>query len=153
VGLNAERPWINASLSVSINGISIRAYIATEIYSPNTTSATGTGVGERVFCHFPLFGTFHEYNSYNLLSFCESIRESVARDSGALSKAIVAPMPCKILSVLKKDGEIVAPGETVMVIESMKMEMTMSMSQGGKFEAHVRKGDSANEGTLLCRVV
>lgn len=150
---NAEQSWITATMSVSINGISIRAYIATASYSSDSRSSTSVGHGERVFCHFPLLGIFHEYRCYNLLSFCESMRESVARDSGGLSKTIMAPMPCKILDVLKKDGEDVASGETVMVIESMKMEMAMSMPQGGKFEAYVEKGDSADEGTLLCRVV
>ena len=146
-------PWVHATMSVSINGKTIRAYVATETYAPNTGSITSMGQAQRVFCHFPLIGTFIDYRCYNLLSFCESMRESVAANSDAGSAKITAPMPCKILSVLKNNGDEVTPGETVMVVESMKMEMAMSMSQGGKFEAFVQKGESADEGTLLCRVV
>ncbi len=152
VSLKDEQPWVNATLAVSINGISIRAYIATAGFIPNNTSATSGSEGEGIFCHFPLLGTSYEYKCYNLLSFCESMRASVVRELGGLSKTIVAPMPCKVLSVLKSDGDNVAPGETVMVIESMKMEMAMSMPQGGKFKTIIRKGDSANEGSVLCRV-
>jgi acetyl/propionyl-CoA carboxylase alpha subunit len=80
------------------------------------------------------------------------MRESESLDSGATSKTIVALMPRKILQVLKKDGEVVGL-ETVMTVESMKMEIAMSMTQGGKFKAFVGKGDSVDEETLLCRVV
>jgi acetyl/propionyl-CoA carboxylase alpha subunit len=148
----SSNPWIHAALSVSVNGKVLRIHVATEDYNSTNTCITPMGKGRRIFCHYPLLGTFEEYHCYNLLSFCESIRESVARESGALSKQAVAPMPCKVLSVLKKDGDVVKPGETVMIIESMKMEMAISLPQGGKFEAYVQKGDSTNEGTVLCRV-
>jgi biotin carboxyl carrier protein len=78
------------------------------------------------------------------------------REDGASAvdrgKTAVAPMPCKVLSVLKSSGEAVKPGESVMVVESMKMEMTISLAAGGTFEALVNKDDAVEEGVVLCRV-
>jgi acetyl/propionyl-CoA carboxylase alpha subunit len=153
VDANSNNPWIHAALSVSVNDKVLRVHVATEDYNSAAHCVTSMGKGRRIFCHYPLLGTFEEYHCYNLLSFCESIRESVARETGAHLKHAVAPMPCKVLSVLKKNGDVVKPGETVMIIESMKMEMAISLPQGGKFEAYVQKGDSTNEGTVLCCVV
>jgi biotin carboxyl carrier protein len=39
-----------------------------------------------------------------------------------------------------------------MVVESMKMEMTISLAAGGTFEALVNKDDAVEEGVVLCRV-
>jgi biotin carboxyl carrier protein len=58
-------------------------------------------------------------------------------------------MPCKVLSVLKKDGQNVDVGEIGMVVESMKMEMNIFVGARGKFKAMFRKGDSVGEGMVL----
>jgi glutaconyl-CoA/methylmalonyl-CoA decarboxylase subunit gamma len=58
-------------------------------------------------------------------------------------KAIVAPMPGKILSVRVKVGDTVAVGDTVCTLEAMKMEMPISSNMAGTIQAvHVTVGDN-----------
>ncbi len=53
----------------------------------------------------------------------------------------------KILTVV---GQKLAPGDTVMIIESMKMEIPVIAEEGGTLlEFHVAEGDSVNEGQLV----
>jgi biotin carboxyl carrier protein len=40
-----------------------------------------------------------------------------------------------------------------MVVESMKMEMKISVMADGKFSTSLNKGDAVDEGKVLCSVV
>jgi acetyl/propionyl-CoA carboxylase alpha subunit len=144
--------WITASMDVSVNGGKIVVHLATETSDMQTSGATQMGQAQRLFCHFPGLGTWIDYKCYNILSFCESVRAQATAAAGAEVKTVLAPMPCKVLSILKQNGEEVKAGESVMVVESMKMEMNMSMAVDGKFQTKLKKGDAVNEGTLLCWV-
>ncbi len=58
-------------------------------------------------------------------------------------KAVVAPMPGKILSVRVKLGDAVTEGDIVCTLEAMKMEMPISSTATGKIQGiHVNVGDS-----------
>jgi biotin carboxyl carrier protein len=59
-------------------------------------------------------------------------------------------MPCKVLSVLKKDGDQVSVGETVLVIESMKMETSVTSAVDGAFHTSVSEGDAVDDAKVLC---
>lgn len=61
-------------------------------------------------------------------------------------------MPCKVLAVLKKDGEQVKAGEKLIVVESMKMEISISAQLDGVFQARVQEQDAVDEGVPLCVV-
>ncbi|PSN66693.1 hypothetical protein BS50DRAFT_552326 [Corynespora cassiicola Philippines] len=139
------------TLTVTINNAKVLAHIV----CPDDNSRTPqNGSVRTVIAHFPSLGSWTAYKVYDLLSFAESLREEIAKD-GALAggaKMATAPMPCKILKVLKKDGEEVKAGETVMVVESMKMEMAISMAVGGKFKTGRKEGDAVDEGAVLCEV-
>uniref|UniRef100_L2FQG4 Acetyl-biotin carboxylase subunit n=1 Tax=Colletotrichum fructicola (strain Nara gc5) TaxID=1213859 RepID=L2FQG4_COLFN len=65
---------------------------------------------------------------------------------------IKAPMPCKVLSIGKAMGEEVKSGESVMVIESMKMEINIRANVAGRFETKWKVGDAVGEGVVLCSV-
>jgi biotin carboxyl carrier protein len=54
--------------------------------------------------------------------------------------------------VLKKDGEKVKAGEKLMIVESMKMEISISAQTDGIFQAKVQELDAVDEGTALCVV-
>lgn len=50
------------------------------------------------------------------------------RESGVSNpNEITAPMPGKIVKLLKKEGEPVNPGDTVVVMEAMKMEYNLKV--------------------------
>ncbi|KUL82518.1 hypothetical protein ZTR_10641 [Talaromyces verruculosus] len=141
-------PWIYASMRVLVNGKVYNCYLTSENCDLLSTSST-TGQAKQVFCHFPTIGTWFLCRYYDLLSYCESIRP-VAEVSQAQGKTVKAPMPCKVLGVLKKDGDEVKTGEVVIVVESMKMEMNVSAPANGTFRSSVKKADAVNEGTVLC---
>lgn len=136
---------------VSINGSKILAHLAIASKHPHPLNQTVT-----VICHFPHLGTSHTYALYpTLLSYCDSIRKtsSSSTHGTAPSRSVTAPMPCKILSILKAPGQAVKSGEAVMVIESMKMEVAITVSENGKFRSPWKVGDAVDEGRVLCEVV
>lgn len=66
---------------------------------------------------------------------------------------ICAPMPCKIVSVNVKVGDVVTKGQTVVVLESMKMEMKVSAHSAGVVKAiTVKAGQIVKEGHSLLTV-
>jgi|GEM_PF-519839 len=66
---------------------------------------------------------------------------------------IVAPMPGLVLSIRAKEGDTVAAGQTLLVMEAMKMENAISSPYAGTVaKVYVREGDSIGEGDLLVEV-
>ncbi|KXJ93728.1 methylcrotonoyl-CoA carboxylase alpha chain mitochondrial precursor [Microdochium bolleyi] len=67
-----------------------------------------------------------------------------------LAASVVAPMPCKILKTEVKEGDKVAKGAPLVVIESMKMETVIRSPQNGVIKrlAH-KEGDKCKAGTVL----
>ncbi|KAJ4531353.1 hypothetical protein HRR80_000520 [Exophiala dermatitidis] len=144
-------PWLATSVELTVDGHKIAGFFITD--KPSTSfKAAGSGLGREVYSHIPALGNWFAFKVYDILSFCESLRDDVVAASSTQSNAVKAPMPCKVLQVLKKPGDDVKAGEIVMVVESMKMEMNISMSMDGKFQCKVNKGDSVDEGKVLCWV-
>ncbi|KAH7274765.1 carbamoyl-phosphate synthase L chain, ATP binding domain-containing protein [Fusarium solani] len=133
-------------IEVTIGRNKILGFVATGNHISNESD---TGDFTRIFCHFPAIGTPLEYHCYSVLSYYESQRVAIA-GGPASTGSINAPMPCKVLQVLKKAGDEVKTGEIVMIIESMKMEITIAASKDGKFESNVKEGEAVNEGVKLC---
>lgn len=64
--------------------------------------------------------------------------------------AIAAPMTGKILSVKVKKGDQVKKGETLCILEAMKMENEITTSKAGTVrEVYVSEGSSVSEGDSL----
>ncbi|CAM1501359.1 Fc.00g105210.m01.CDS01 [Cosmosporella sp. VM-42] len=149
---SGQSKWSTTSIvDVSINGRKLRAYLAVS-HGDNSPAHPRADKTARVFCHIPEFGDWLEFNRYTLLSYSTSQRKTEELVSGEDQKHVKAPMPCKILSILKSPGEEVNKGDSVMVIESMKMEITLSIDAGGKFRTLWKAGDAVNEGLELCSV-
>ncbi|OGE51403.1 hypothetical protein PENARI_c013G10423 [Penicillium arizonense] len=144
--------WLTSTLQVSINGTKILAHVTLPSARPHTLAGE-IDRGQRVFCHLPMLGTFIEFKRDTLLSFAESIRSVAKEKNDPEQNTIMAPMPCKVLSILKNNGDEVESGQSVMVIESMKMEVSIAVSASGKFETNWKKGDAVEEGKILCSVV
>ena len=71
---------------------------------------------------------------------------SSADDEGGLT----APMPGKILEVHVSEGQSVASGDILMVMEAMKMEHKIVASSDGKVESiHFKEGDQVPQGAEL----
>ena len=59
---------------------------------------------------------------------------SAAKKEGGDPSEIVAPMPGKVIKILKKSGEKVSAGETLVVMEAMKMEYNLKAIQDMQIE-------------------
>ncbi|MBM7865217.1 biotin/lipoyl-containing protein [Heliomicrobium gestii] len=68
----------------------------------------------------------------------------------AAGGGITAPMPGTILDVRKNVGDAVNAGETVLILEAMKMENEIQADHAGTIqEIRVKKGQAVNAGEVL----
>lgn len=75
----------------------------------------------------------------------------VAAPAGA--NKVTAPMPGTILGVNVKDGDAVKAGQTIFVLEAMKMESDIVAPVAGTVHGvAVTKGTSVSAGDLLCSI-
>jgi biotin carboxyl carrier protein len=79
------------------------------------------------------------------------------RRHGALEAAgrqsVVAPMPGKVVRVLRKAGEKVELGEGILVVEAMKMQNEIRSPKSGVIERLlVQEGQAVNSGEILAWV-
>ncbi len=66
---------------------------------------------------------------------------------------IVAPMHSRVVKILKKQGEKVAQGESVVVVEAMKMESELKASLAGTIKEIIAKeGESIEKDSVLIRI-
>lgn len=141
---------IQASVAVTLNGRNVTTHVATEDVCVGTKSGiTQPGVGVRALFHVPRLGTWYDVTLFNALSYFESIREKSSNVQGEGNRTVVAPMPCKVLSVLKVNGDVISVGDKIMVVESMKMEISMYSSVAGKVQLRASEQEAVEEGTAL----
>ena len=73
-----------------------------------------------------------------------------AQTGGAQGGNITAPLPGTMTAVLVKPGDRIREGQTVAILEAMKMENEIQAEAGGTVkEVNVSKGDSVLEGTII----
>lgn len=73
-----------------------------------------------------------------------------APEAAAAGGTVVAPMPGTILSVAVGIGESVTKGQTLLVLEAMKMEnQIMAPADGVVKELNATQGESVNAGDIL----
>lgn len=78
-------------------------------------------------------------------------RTLLARDQSDIAKA---PMPGVTISVMVRTGEAVTAGQTLVIIESMKMQMEINASRDGIVDlVHARVGESFPLGAPLVTLV
>jgi glutaconyl-CoA/methylmalonyl-CoA decarboxylase subunit gamma len=69
------------------------------------------------------------------------------------SGAVKAPLPGSIFKMLVREGDRVKAGQTVLIMEAMKMENEIRCASGGLVkEVCVKEGDSVLEGVLLLQI-
>lgn len=69
---------------------------------------------------------------------------------GAGVETLCAPMPGRVVQLLKAAGDAVQPGEGIVVIEAMKMQNELSASKAGTVvEVKVNVGQTVGTGDVL----
>ena len=77
-------------------------------------------------------------------------KEAPAPKVAATSKSVTSPLPGSIVSVAVAVGDAVKRGQTILVMESMKMENNIPAPRDGKVTAvHVAAGKSVMQGDAL----
>lgn len=78
-------------------------------------------------------------------------RRGGARNTGS---AVIAPTPATVVKVAVADGDPVAPGDTVVVLEAMKMEQPLTAHCAGVVRRlTVGTGASVKRGDVLCEIL
>lgn len=71
----------------------------------------------------------------------------------ANSNEVCAPMPGIVVSIQVKEGASVKEGQTVLVMEAMKMENNIAASKSGKIKTiHVKANQEVSNGQLLITI-
>ena len=70
-----------------------------------------------------------------------------------IALSLTAPMPATVLKVLVVPGSLVKKGDTVVVLEAMKMELPIRTSREGVITAvHCREGELVQPDTALVEI-
>jgi len=78
---------------------------------------------------------------------------SAAPAASGSTGSVVSPMPGTVLDVKVKEGDAVAVGQVVIILEAMKMETEIVSEVAGSVAAvRVKKGDAVDTDTVLVEV-
>ena len=76
--------------------------------------------------------------------------EAIAAETAAGPSFVEAPIPGKVVTVRVVVGDTVEPGQSLVVLEAMKMENELTASQSGTVTAvHAEPGRTVDAGTVL----
>ena len=95
-------------------------------------------------------GYFIEVNVFRELEY-KSFKNLPKNNSKSADNYLVSPMPGKVVDILIKKGEIVNQGETLIILDAMKMENILKSENKVKvIEVFVTKGEAvASEQNLI----
>jgi len=80
-------------------------------------------------------------------------RRATGSVAGGAKTTLNAPMPGTILKINVEVGDTFSPSQALVIMESMKMEMTLSVPHGGTIaEITCRAGQLVEMGALLARL-
>jgi biotin carboxyl carrier protein len=81
------------------------------------------------------------------------VRKEDKAEPSQADKSLRSPLPGTILAIKVKVGDIVKEGQTVAILEAMKMENEiLSEHDGTVTSVNVEKGDSVLEGTVIVSI-
>ncbi len=81
----------------------------------------------------------------------DSAKHEADNESG---NTITAPMPGKIFKVLKSAGDLVEVGETIVILEAMKMEHALKAKVQGKLDVlNFKEGEQVEADALIAKVL
>ena len=80
-------------------------------------------------------------------------RRAASHGAAEEAGAILAIMPGLIIKILKKEGDRVEAGETVLILEAMKMQNELHAKASGMIkQLKVKQGDNVEMRQVLCLI-
>ncbi len=65
-------------------------------------------------------------------------------------RIILSFIPGTVLEILVKEGQVVSPGDSLIILDAMKMQNKLKSVTGGRIKSiRVRKGDKVSKGSVL----
>jgi acetyl/propionyl-CoA carboxylase alpha subunit len=153
-------PWIEADITVQLDGVVKTVFVATEGDWHSRDDSPQT-----LWIHEPELCAGIKSVRRSLLTFAGRLDERSTGSAAELGSSILdmgnvdaggsylAPMPCRILQVIARDGSHIKKGEGLLVMESMKTEVKLTARSDGIVKMKCKEGDSISEGGLLCEIV
>jgi 3-methylcrotonyl-CoA carboxylase alpha subunit len=81
------------------------------------------------------------------------LQASTTSNQGPSDDRVLAPMPATVTRVAVKSGDVVSKGETLVVVEAMKMEIALAAPHDGVVKSvDYSVGDMAKEGAELVTI-
>jgi biotin carboxyl carrier protein len=157
-----EAQWQNGTVSVTRNGQTLTG----------TVTLSGSGEGwltldceERKGEILPFFITqqtdgpverlsiWLQGQVYHLERHSANARSAGAKSSLVADGDIKAPMPGTVLKILAQPGDSVSANQPLIIMESMKMEMTLTLPAAGTVQTvRCQEGQLVDMGALLMQV-
>ncbi|MBI1731471.1 MAG: acetyl/propionyl/methylcrotonyl-CoA carboxylase subunit alpha [Gammaproteobacteria bacterium] len=89
-----------------------------------------------------LSGAAHDFTHFDQLA--------ASQEAGTAAGSLASPMPGRIVDIRVKPGDKVQRGDTLVIIEAMKMEHAVTAPAAGQVgTVHFQAGDMVNEGVEL----
>lgn len=124
----------------------------------NESNAVTTGAGEEIYT-VEVNGRAYTVtvNNGGDLTGIKPLGSQTAKDKSATTtsggKSVTAPLAGNIFSVLVEEGQEVEEGETLLILEAMKMETQVSAPTAGVVcDIHVKAGDVVSVGDVLLNI-
>jgi acetyl/propionyl-CoA carboxylase alpha subunit len=93
------------------------------------------------------------FESGRAFAFADAASDAGVHGPAASDGVILSPMPGHIISVLFAKGDVVTKGAALVVMEAMKMEMTLAAPFAGVIaELNAKAGERVAEGVVLLRL-
>lgn len=107
----------------------------------------GAGTRLRAITHGDVVWVFHDGAAHELL-FLDPLAAAGGAETGG--GRVLAPMPGRVLEILVAEGDSVARGAVLLVLEAMKVQMRLTAPADGVVAAlHCRMGDLVQDGSEL----
>jgi acetyl/propionyl-CoA carboxylase alpha subunit len=98
-------------------------------------------------------GFIFKVNRHDILAGSHAILGSLDSGDGKSDGKIISPMPGKVIKINVKKGEEVKRGQTLLIVEAMKMENNISAPADGVVEeVNVKVGDMVNSSVRLVMI-
>ena len=140
------------ALQVSVDGepVDVEEWqISTTEVQEEMTINRGSGPENIVLAKVGDVWWIHHNGHTSRVSVVEAGAQSTFEQSGGLT----SPMPGKILSILSSVGESVNAGQTLLILEAMKMENRICSPVDGVVTAiHFEAGTQVNQGAILIEI-